>query len=73
MPKFTVRRLVDAWLTYTAEIEADDASEAAELARENDSTLDWSEEDVLTFDDRRFITLDAAGDEIASTEIGDNL
>lgn len=73
MPKFTVRRLVDAWVTYTAEIEADDASEAAELARENDGTLDWTEEDVLTFDDRRFITLDAAGNEITSTEIGDNL
>jgi hypothetical protein len=71
MPKFVVRRRVDAWVNYTAEIEAEDAEEAAELAQENDDTIDWTEEGVDTFDDRRFITLDGEGHEIFATEVGD--
>ncbi len=71
MPIYKVLRLVDAWVDYVAEVEADSPEEAAELARENEGDYDWDEQGVREFDARGFLTLDASGDEIDSTRVGD--
>lgn len=69
MPIYTVRRRVDAYVDYLAQVEADDPVEAAALAEQQDGDLQWAPDGVCEFDDRVFITLDAAGDEIAETEV----
>ncbi len=70
MPKFTVRRRVDAYVDYRTEVEADDPKEAAELARENASNYSWEEEGPVEFDARGYVTLDARGEEIEGTQCG---
>ncbi|MDR3513845.1 MAG: hypothetical protein P4L73_19580 [Caulobacteraceae bacterium] len=70
MPTFTVLCRVDAYVDYTAEVEADDAETAAELARENASTYKWEERGPVEFDTRGYVTLDAEGDEIDATRSG---
>lgn len=69
MPIYTVRRRVDAFVDYLAEVEADDPVAAAQLAEEQDEDLAWAPDGVCEFDDRVFITLDAVGAEIAETEV----
>lgn len=69
MPIYTVRRRVDAFVDYLAEVEADDPVAAAQLAEEQDGDLAWVPDGVCEFDDRVFITLDAVGAEIAETEV----
>jgi len=71
MPKFTVLRRVDAYVDSTAEIEADDAEDAAMLARERADDYDWEELGTVQFDARGYVTLDAKGDEIDATRCGD--
>jgi hypothetical protein len=71
MPMFTVRRRVDAYVDYVAEVEADSASEAAELANDDESQFQWEEEGPCEFDARLFVTLDANGHEIDGTQVGD--
>ena len=70
MPIYKVLRLVDAWVDYVAEVDADSAEEAAELARENEEDFDWEEQGIREFDARGFLTLDANGNEIESTRVG---
>ena len=71
MAKFTVRRVVDAYVIEDAEVEADNAQAAVERAREHESELDWHERDVATFDARDFVALDEEGDLIEATRVGD--
>ena len=69
--RFTVLCRIDAWADYVAEVDAETADEAAELARENHSDYEWSHSYTQEFDARRYVTLDVGGNEIESTEIGD--
>lgn len=71
MPTFTVLRRVDAFIDYTAEVEAPTAEEAAELARQKGDALQWKKDGEHECDARAFITLDANGNEIGGTECGD--
>ena len=71
MPTFTVLCRIDAFADYTAEVEADTAEEAAELADENHGDYVWKLDGVAEFDDRTYVTLDADGVEIDSTQVGD--
>jgi hypothetical protein len=66
---YKVRMRVDAFVNYTAEVEADDPIHAAMLAYNND--YDWKQEDVDEFDARVAFTLDANGEEIPETRWGD--
>ena len=71
MPTFIVLCRIDAYADYTAEIEADTAEEAAELADWDHGAYVWKSDGVAEFDDRIYVTLDADGDEIGSTLVGD--
>ena len=71
MPTFTVLCRTYAFADYTAEIEADDPHEAAALAEDNHSAYTWEPAGIAEFDDRTYVTLDEAGDEIESTQTGD--
>ena len=71
MPTFTVLRRIDAYADYVAEVEADSAEEAAELARDNHEDYKWEYDQTAEFDDRFYVTLDAQGDEIEETRVGD--
>lgn len=71
MPAFTVLRQVDAYVNYTAIVEADDEEEAAVLARENEEDYDWVEDGTDTFDARGYVTLTKAGLELEWTRVGD--
>ena len=70
MPKFVVRCRVDAYVDYRAEVEADTAKDAAELAYDTPEDYQWEEEGPCEFDARGYITLDNAGYEIDGTEVG---
>ena len=71
MPTFTVLRRVDAFVDYTAIVEADDEEEAAVLARENEEDYDWEEDGTVTFDARGYVTLTKSGVELDWTRVGD--
>ena len=71
MPTFTVLCRIDAYADYVAEVEADSAVEAAELARESHGDYKWEHEQTQEFDDRFYVTLDADGAEIEATHVGD--
>jgi hypothetical protein len=71
MPTFSVLCRIDAYADYVAEVEADSAEEAAELARENHGKYTWALEQVAAFDARFYVTLDADGNEIDATHVGD--
>jgi hypothetical protein len=71
MPIFTVLRRVDASVDYVADIEADTPEEAAELASDDESGYQWTEQGPVEFDDRLFVTLDKDGDPIDETQVGD--
>ncbi len=70
MPSFTVLCRIDAFAGHTAEVEADDPHEAAELADEKHSAYTWTLASVAEFDDGTYVTLDEAGDEIEATSAG---
>lgn len=71
MPLFTVLRRVDAYVDYTATVEADNAEDAALLAEESEDDYTWEELGPVMFDARGYVTLDAEGDEIEATRTGD--
>jgi hypothetical protein len=71
MPTFKVLCRIDAFADYVAEVEADSAEDAAELARDNHGDYRWEYEQTAEFDDRTYVTLDANGDEIEGTQVGD--
>ena len=71
MPTFTVLCRIDAYADYVAEVEADSAEEAAGLAQDNHEDYKWEYSQTAEFDDRFYVTLDADGDEIEATRVGD--
>lgn len=71
MPVFTVRRRVDAYVDYVAQVEAATAAAAAERAYDEEGSFAWECEGECEFDARFFITLDGDGAEIDSTQVGD--
>ena len=70
MPIFTILSRVDAYVDYTAEVEADDLEEAVDLAYDGDPSVKWKEQGVTEFDARHVVALDANGDEIESYSRG---
>ena len=68
MQTYIVRRRVDAYVDYVAEVVADDAKQAAAIAASMDDDLDWANEGAHEFDERIFITLNSDGDELTDTE-----
>lgn len=71
MPTFTVLCRIDAYADYVAEVEADSAEEAAELAEDNHGDYSWEHSQTVEFDDRFYVTLDGDGDEVEATRTGD--
>jgi len=71
MPKFTVVCRIDAYADYVAEVEADSAEDAAELARESHQNYTWESDGTQEFGDRIYMTLDANGNAIERTKVGD--
>lgn len=71
LTKFKVLCRIDAYADYVAEVEADDAEAAAELARDNHEDYQWEFNQTAEFDARFYVTLDENGDEIESTHVGD--
>lgn len=70
MPIFQVLCRVDAFIDYVAEVEADDAEEAAYLAKEG-ASLAWERQGEVEFDARLYMTLDENGEPMESTKCGD--
>lgn len=70
MPKFTILSRIDAYVDYTAEVEAADLEEAVDLAYHGDPTVKWKEQGVVEFDTRRVVALDADGEEIETYSRG---
>lgn len=64
MPKFTVLSRVDAYVDYTAEVEADTAEEAVDLVYENLVKVEWKHQGVVEFDAVRMSAIDADGNDI---------
>ncbi|RKQ96825.1 hypothetical protein [Maricaulis maris] len=71
MPSFTVRKQVDAYVSYYADVEADSAEEAVDLAYESGDTLSWEGGDVSEFDAVRVTALDSELQEISEYSRGD--
>jgi len=70
MKTYTVRRRVDSYVDYLAEIEAGSPEEAARRAYEKEDELEWRRDGVVQFDARHVIALDADGFEIDGTQVG---
>jgi len=70
MPIFNVLCQIDAFANYVAEVEAQTADEAAELAYDNHSDYKWIHDCNQEFDNRIYFTLDTDGVEIESTRQG---
>lgn len=70
MPKFKVLCRVDAYVDYVAEVEADDAEEAADLACDNASDYVWEEQGAVEFDARGYVTLSRRDNELEHTRRG---
>jgi hypothetical protein len=73
MAVFTVRKRVDAYAVYVAEVEATSAEEAAKIARQTEDSQKWREETFVEFDARSFVALNADGEEIEETSQGDRI
>ncbi len=58
MPKFTVLSRVDAYIDYTAEVEADTAEEAVDLVYEGLVKVEWKHQGVVEFDALRMSAID---------------
>lgn len=64
MPKFTVLSRVDAYVDYTAEVEADTAEEAVDLVYEGLVKVEWKHQGVVEFDALRMSAIDGDWNEI---------
>lgn len=71
MAKFTVLSRVDAFVDYVAEVEAETAQEAVDLAYGGSVQVAWAERGTVEFDACHFVALDARGEEIEATARGD--
>ena len=70
MPTFTILSRVNAYVDYTAQVEADSAGDAVDLAYDGDPSVVWQELGVVEFDARHVVALDDDGEEIGSTARG---
>ena len=70
MPKFNILCRVDAFVDYVAEIDADNAEEAARLAQKGPDCYDWVKKDFEEFPARLYVALTPSGDPIENTQIG---
>ncbi len=68
MAKFTVFKLVDAYVKYYAEVEADTAEEARDIAKDYTLETQWEAGDTIEFDDAKFGVEDEDGDEVLEAE-----
>jgi hypothetical protein len=68
---FEVLCRIDAYADYVAEVEAEDAEEAAQLASDNPADYKWVHHQTQEFDARLYVTLDSDGNEIEETQVGD--
>ena len=68
---FDVLCRIDAFADYVAEVEAEDAEEAATLASDNHGDYKWEHRFTQEFDARLYVTLDEHGNEIEETQVGD--
>jgi hypothetical protein len=73
LPTFTVLCRIDAYADYVAEVEADTAEEAAQLAEDNHGDYEWAHDQTREFDDRYYVALDEDGNEIEATRVGDRI
>ena len=71
MPLFKVLCRIDAFADYVAEVEADSAEDAAEMARDSHDDYTWEADGTQEFDDRIYVTLDVDGEAIERTKVGD--
>lgn len=70
MPKFIVLCRQDAYVDYTAEVEADTAEDAAWIANSAPWDQKWTQQSVSEFDAALYVALDDAGNEIDGTQCG---
>jgi hypothetical protein len=70
MPLFTILSRVDAYVDYVAEVEADSAEEAVDIAYDGFTPVKWEGRGVVEFDARRVVALDEDGEEIEATARG---
>jgi len=70
MPKFKVLSRVDAFVDYVAEVEAESAEKAVDLAYEGEPGIVWEECGVVEFDARHVVALDSEGAEIENSARG---
>lgn len=71
MPIFTIRKQVDAYVSYYAEVVAGSAEEAVDLAYESGEGLNWERGGVSEFDAMRVTALDSEFQELADYARGD--
>ena len=64
MPKFTVTRLIDAYVKSSVEVEAATAMEARDLARSYEFKGEWSVGDTIEYDETIYGVEDEAGEEV---------
>ncbi|MFZ5669368.1 MAG: hypothetical protein ACOY4K_07725 [Pseudomonadota bacterium] len=70
MPVFRIFCRRDAYVDYLAEVEADSAEEAVDIAHDGFQPIAWEERGVVEFDARRVVALGDDGDEIEATARG---
>ena len=73
MPTFTILCRIDAYADYLAEVEAQDAGEAARLAERNHGDYKWEHDQTREFDARYYAALDEDTNEIDATRTGDDI
>jgi hypothetical protein len=62
--RFVVLSRVDAYVDYTAEVEAETAEEAVDLVYEGLVKVEWKQQGVVEFDALRMSAIDHNGDDI---------
>ncbi len=73
MPTFTVLCRLDAYADYLAEVEAEDAEDAARLAEGAHADYKWEHDQTREFDARYYVALDERGNEIEASRTGDDI
>lgn len=68
--KHTVRKYVDAYVIYEAQVEADSPEEASSIAYEAADELKWEPYDTVEFSACSCVALDANKEEIEETKRG---
>ena len=71
MPTLNVLCRIDAFADHVAKVKVKTAKEAAELAEWNHRGYKWVHHSTAEFDARLYVTLDAEGNEIEATQVGD--